>query len=126
MTEKVSKVSKLPMILLAPAEHHALFMSITNKFRKQGNGTYKSIGQDGLIEHIASHADQLFKAKKDQLIEQYQTFRSADKGSSQLIEIIIAAIDKRIETLFIEKNRIISGKIDVINKTMNTEALSNP
>lgn len=129
VTEKVSKVSKLPMILLAPAEHHALFMSITNNSfleNKAIAGTYKSIGQDGLIEHITSHADQLFKAKKDQLIEQYQTFRSADKGSSQLIEIIIAAIDKRIETLFIEKNRIISGKIDVINKTMNTEALSNP
>jgi hypothetical protein len=127
--ENVSKLSKLPLILLSPPEHHALFLQLSNNQyleQKAITGSFETIDYDEMMKQITDYAKNTFNIKKKKLLDQFHQFRSNEKSSDQLIDIISAVIDGRVETLFIEENKVIPGKIDVINKKMTIEELSNP
>ncbi len=127
--DNISKDSKLPMILIAPAEHHSLYMKISNNIYLEPNaiaGTYESLGKEEIIKRTHAYAKVIFRNKIKLLINQYHKLRTIEKSSDQLIEIISAAVDGRVDTLFIQENEIIPGKIDTINKKIITDTLTNP
>ncbi|MCR3905761.1 MAG: hypothetical protein NUK62_01845 [Tenericutes bacterium] len=127
--ENVSKQSKYPLILLAPSEYHTLFIERSNNQYLQSkaiSGSYETLGKEETMKQIESFTKDILNQKINQLIDQYHQLRTKEKSTDQLIEIISAAIDGRVETLFIESNKMISGRIDPINKKMKTKALTNP
>lgn len=127
--DNVSKISKMPMILLSPEPHHALFFkSANNSFleEKAIDGTYESMGSDKLMAAIESYAKIEFDNKVDSLVEKFNQSKSNEESSDQLTEIVRAALSGRVETILLEKNKIIAGKIDRINKKIITKVLSDP
>lgn len=127
--ENISKLSKLPMILLSPSIYHSLFMEISNNVyleKKPISGTFESLNQVQIKKHIESHIRELFNIKINKLIEQYNQLRSNEKSSDQLIEIVSAAVDGRIEVILIQENKIIPGKIDLITKKIKSKDLAHP
>jgi len=127
--DNVSKLSKLPLILLSPPEYHALFLELSNNQyleQKAIPGSFETLDYDALMKQITAYAKNTFNIKKDRLLDQFHQFKSNEKSSDQLIDIISAVVDGRVETLFIEENKVIPGKIDAVNKKMIIKELSNP
>ncbi len=129
VNEKISKSSKLPLILLSPSEYHSLFQEVSdNLFLEEESisGSFETFDKEELEKHLEEFATITFNKLKEKLMDQYHELRASEKSSDQLFEIISAAIDGRIEVLFIETDKIISGKIDRVTKKIMTEPFSNP
>ncbi|MDO9629400.1 MAG: hypothetical protein Q7I99_05805 [Acholeplasmataceae bacterium] len=129
VNENISKVSKLPLILLAPIEHHSLFIGLSsNQYLEEKGiaGTFDTLEKDELVKQLTSYAKNTFNKKVEKSINQFHQFRSDEKSSDQLIDILSAVVDGRVETLLIEENKIIPGKIDPIHKKMIIKKLSDP
>lgn len=127
--DNVSKASKLPLILLSPSRHHSLFREISNNIyltNKSIVGTYELLGTTQVKKHIESSIRELFTEKTKNLIEQYNQLRTVEKSSDQLIEIVSASVDGRIEIIFIQENKMIPGKIDLITKKIKAKELTHP
>ncbi|MDI6453191.1 hypothetical protein [Peloplasma aerotolerans] len=127
--ENISKKSKCPLILLAPTEYHALFLEMSNNLflePKAISGSYDTLGKEETKKQIELLNIERLNQKTEKLINQYHQLRPSEKSSDQLIEIISAVIDGRVETLFIELDKIIPGHIDLVNKKMKTKDLANP
>lgn len=125
----VSKVSKMPMILLAPKEYHSAFLKSSNNAYMTDepiSGTYESMDPRELMKQIKAFSQNKFNAYRDKLIQRYNNLRLEEQSSDQLIDIISATVDGRVQSLLIEKNKLIPGKIDVITKKILIEELSHP
>lgn len=127
--DNFSKESRLPLILVAPIEYHSLFYKVSkNKFLepKAIAGKIETIDKAKLLNELRAYAKDTFDAKIAILIEKYNNLRIRGQSTDQIIDIIHGMIDGKIETLFIEEDRIIPAKIDYINKQIIRNELNNP
>ena len=60
------------------------------------------------------------------LVESYRKAEAESLGSSDLTQVSKAAFDSRVETLLIEENRIVPGKIDYNSGEMVFGAIGDP
>lgn len=127
--EQVSRISTLPLLLLAPLEYHSLYFKLsTNGFleKKAIAGSYDLLGKQATMKQIETYASNALNHKIKNAIERFHHLLSSNKSSDQLNDIILAALDGRIETLLLEEDKIIAGKIDYSNKKMLAGNLDNP
>lgn len=127
--ENYSKPSKLPLILVALLEYHSLFRKISNNSYLIDNGI--NISYDALdMDEIKSKAWEIIEpinAKKIlKLIESYGNAEAESLGSSDLAQVAKAAFESRIETVLIEENRIVPGKIDYNTGKLIFGAIGEP
>lgn len=114
--EEISKALKLPMILVTRKEHHSDFRKLSkNTFLIEDRieGSFNDFKDEDIKSEIKKINDQRFSFIIDQAIENYGNLRSKEQSSDQLIEVLKALLASRIDTLFIEKDKIIPGKIDI-------------
>lgn len=113
--ENYTKPSRIPLILLALNEHHSLFRSISDNpfLMKEGiKGDYESFTMKELSEKVSVLFEPINRQKIQDKLDRYQAALSESKASFQIREITKAALDGRIETLLIEENKIIKGRIN--------------
>jgi hypothetical protein len=127
--EHHSRPSGLPLILAALPEHHALFHEVSKNPLLLADGI--GINPEALsIEELRDRAWQLFepgyRARLAALADAFRLARSRGLGSDDLAEVAAAAPTGRIETLLLESDRQISGRLDASTGRIVPGDLSNP
>lgn len=113
--ENYSKLSKLPLILVALKEYHSLFGGISHNpylLQEGVNISYDSLEMGEFIGKALEIIEPINAVKILKLKESYESAEAESYGSSDLAQIVKAACDRRVETLFMEENRTIPGEID--------------
>ena len=113
--ENYSKTSKLPLILVSLTEYHSEFKRLSNNPYLLEEGINKSI--DSLdLDEIQNRAGSIIEAinmeKIQKLAESYAESESKSLGSSDLEQVAKAAYESRVETILIEEDIIVPGKIE--------------
>jgi len=113
--ENHSKISKLPLVLFSLKEHHNVFMKITNNpyLMKEGiKGSYNAFNLEDLNNKVWELIEPIYSEKNKSLTEKYNNAKANDLGSDDLEKVALAAMENRVETIIIEAEKIIPGKVD--------------
>ena len=113
--ENYSKPSKLPLILVSLEEHHNIFKRISHNsyLMEEGiKGSYESLGMEQLTEKAWEILEPIHLEKTQNLVNSFENAKANSSGSDDLAQIARAAFDNRVETILIEADKIIPGKID--------------
>ena len=128
--EKFSKESKLPLILSALPEHHNLFNKVNkNPFLLE---SAIAVNPDSLsADKLATMAWEVMEPEYNQRLKSWSQKAGqaiADqKGSDLISDIVAAATEGRVETLLVESDLILPGKIvDEDSGRVETGELSDP
>ena len=129
INDHYSKPSGLPLILAALPEHHHLFHNVSNilsLFPDSIDVNPKSVETDELVKRAWKVMEPYYKGIIDKACDVYQEAKSKGTVSDSISDIAVAAAAGRVDTLMIEADRQIPGKI--INKTGSIEKgdLENP
>lgn len=115
ITEHHSKPAALPLIVAALAQHHAHFQDIShNPFLvPDGINTHPdAVSVDALRESAWQVMEPRFRARIAQFVDRFGAARARQLGSADLSDIAAAAAEGRIETLLVEADRQLPGRLD--------------
>ena len=114
-TKTIQNLQNYPLVLVALKEQHSLFKEISHNpylIAEGINDSYANLEMEQLrfkalevIEHINSE-------KIQELVQSYEKAQSVSLGSSDINQVAKAAYENRVETILIEEDRIIPGKIN--------------
>lgn len=127
--EHHSRPSGLPLILASLPEHHHRFHAVShNPFLL---GDCVSVNPDSIaVEDLRLLVWQLvepqYHARLAALSEAFEQARAKKRGSAELDEIAVAAVNGRIERLLIEADRQLPGRLDSATGRIKIAALSDP
>jgi hypothetical protein len=124
-----SKPSGLPLILVALTEHHNLFRQVSqNPFLlPEGIETDPSaLSIDTLRERVWRVVEPRYLARLASLIEEFGAAKSKGLGADDPTLIAEGALAGRVETLLIEADRHIAGRIDYASGRIEPGDLSHP
>ncbi len=113
--EHVSKNSKLPLVLVALAEHHHHFHKVSNNPYLQTEGVKinpKAVKEDQLRDLAWQAMEPQYHARLDAMKDDFKVAQSRKLGSDELADVAKAAVAGRVNTVFLEENRILRGRID--------------
>ena len=113
--ENYSKPSKLPLILVSLKEHHNIFKKISHNsyLMEEGiKGSYNSFEMEHLTEKAWEIIEPIYLEKTQNLVNSFENAKANSSGSNDLVQITSTAFENRVETILIESDKIIPGKID--------------
>lgn len=114
VNDHYSKQSGLPLILAALPEHHNLFHKVSNIISLLPDGINvnpKSVETGELVKRAWKVMEPYSNGIIDKACDVYQQSKSKGKGSDNIRDIALAAAGSRVDTLIIEANLQIAGKI---------------
>ena len=127
--ENHSKTSKLPLVLVALTEYHSEFKKISNNPHLREEGINKSIESMDLDE-IEKKARTIIEAinteKIQKMTEAYAQAEAESLGSSDLVQVAKAAFESRVESILIEEDKIVPGRIDNSTGKIKSGDIDNP
>jgi hypothetical protein len=115
--DNYSKVSKLPLILVALTENQGLFRKLSNNtyLMEEGiNSSIKALDEKKLTSNAFEILEVVNQDRIKKLAESYKQSEANALGSDDLHKIKKAVVDKRIKILLVEENRDISVELDKI------------
>ncbi len=128
--EHYSQPTGLPLILAALPEHHHLFQKVNKNPMLQKDGVLvntKSLASEKLAEMAFSIVQRSNLNEIKELSEKFEQARWNSNASDNLEEVIKAVAAGRVETLLLEQNRIIPGKVvNGLSGTIETADLKDP
>jgi len=113
--ENYSKISKLPLVLVSLKENHSEFKKLSNNpylIQEGINKSIESLDLDELQEKVRIIIDKINMEKIQKLTESYAKAEAGLLGSSDLVQVVKAAAEGRVETIFMEEDKIVSGKVN--------------
>lgn len=113
--EHYSKPSGLPLVLAALAEHHHLFHQVSQNPRLVAEGIRvnpESLPADELRALAWQAVEPGYQARLASLREEFEQARSKSVGSDDLTQVAEASTSGRVETLLIDSDRQIAGRLD--------------
>lgn len=127
--EQYSKPSGLPIILAALPEHHNLFHQIShNKQLVKGGLKVNAapLSSEELKNTAWTAFEPTYLKRLDELVERYRVASSRGLGSEKIEQIAKDTIEGKVDTLLVEEERIIPGKISHEDGSVFYEDLNNP
>jgi hypothetical protein len=127
--EKHSRPSRLPLILAALPQYHHRFHEISHNPLLMPRGIEMDPGAltvDQLREKAWEVMEPEFRARLKKLADDFLDARSKGLGSDHLETIAEAAIQGRIESLLVEAERHISGRIEQATGSVKRSELEHP
>ena len=127
--ENYSKPSKLPLILVSLLEYHSLFRDLSSNPYLIDAGieySYESLEMDELKNKALEIIEPINLEKMRSLVESYKRAEADSMGSSDLVQVAKAAYNSQVETVLIEENRIVPGKIDYNTGAVNNCVIGDP
>lgn len=124
-----SKLTKFPLVLIALPEYQNVFREVSDNpyLLDEGiNTNYDIFTVDKLNEEIWKVVEPIYKKKEEELLERFENSRSNDLASADLADIAKSSISNRIETLIVEQDRIIPGRVNKINGDIEEGMLDHP
>lgn len=130
VADRYSKPSGLPLILAALPEHHNLFKKVSNNPMLVAEGVTinpKDISNSELAARAWQVVEPEYLQRLAAAADSFNLARSKELGSSDMAEVARAAVEARVDTLLLESNRVIAGRIkDMTTGVIETEDLQNP
>ncbi len=111
-----SKPSGLPLILAALPEYHAPFHAISYNPHLVAKGievNADTLAPDELRARAWKVMEPFYIDRLAQLVERFGAARSAQRGDDRLPQVAQAAASGRIDTLLLQAERAIPGRLDV-------------
>jgi len=127
--ETYSKPSKLPLILVALKEHHATFAEVSDNpyLLPQGiRGEYSAFSMEKLREKTWEILEPMYLSKMKSFVERFEQAKANGNGTNSLTLISKAIFENRVDTLFVDVDRIIPGKISLKDGKVLDRTLANP
>lgn len=127
--EHYSNPSGLPLILVALPEHHSVFQKVSNNPHLLTKGVMinpKSVSIEKLKQLAWEVIEPSYFAKLGKLAEQFNQAKANGNGSDTLEEIAKAAAAGRVDTLLLEADREIPGRLEKENGTIELQQRGNP
>jgi len=128
--ENYSKPTGWPLILAALPNHHNLFQKVNKNSFLLSNGIEinpESVSIDKLADLAWSIMEPEYLLKLDTLVEKFAQEKADGKGSDDMKEIGVAAVEGRIDTLIIEADRMIPNKLtNLVTGNIQNRDLTNP
>lgn len=125
-----SKPTGLPLLLAALPEHHHLFNKVNKNQLIQKDGimqNVKSVSSKKLAEMAWEIMQPNYLMKLKEITQQFEQAKGNSNGSDNIEEVAKAVAAGRVETLLLEQNRTISGKIiDANSGAIEFGDLNNP
>jgi hypothetical protein len=123
--EKYSKPTGLPLILATLPEHKSLFFKVSNNsflLETSIDVVPETVPREKLIQMAWEIMEPAYLAELDNLSESFSQSKNDKLGSDSINEIAKAAFEGRVDTLLIEADKIVAGKIDQENgKILNAD-----
>lgn len=127
--EHYSKAMKLPLILVSLSEHFPLFKEISKNPYLHEESITKSIDSMDLKEIQIQSQKIIETIRTKRIQEMAESFSNAEAdalGDTDLKAIVFAAFESRVETLLIEEDKIVPGKIDHNTGSVNYGDIHSP
>jgi hypothetical protein len=125
----VSNSSGLPLMLAALPEYHGIFSQISRNPFLMKKGVEKNPDAFSLDE-LRDQAWQVvlpqYLARLNQLIARFGEAKPKDLGSDQVRKVAEAAVGSRVETVLIEADRRVPGRLDIQTGEVQLENSSTP
>jgi len=127
--ENYSKAEKLPLVLVSLAEYHSEFKKLSSNPYLLEQGISKSIDAldlDEMSKRAQTIIDAINMEKIQKLADSYAKSEAKSLGSSDLTQVTKAAYESRVETLLIEEDKIVPGKIDDKTGKVKADDIDSP
>ncbi|MGF1637461.1 MAG: hypothetical protein ACFCUU_10345 [Cyclobacteriaceae bacterium] len=130
ITEKVSKPTGLPLILAALPEHHHLFQELNKNPYLLPEGipiNHKGVPIEKLKTMAWEVMEPIYHEKLQKYAEEFGEAKAHGKGSDDLKEVAVAAVEGKIERLLVEADKIIAMRItNLTTGNMQNKDIDNP
>jgi len=127
--EHHSRPSSLPLMLAAPAEYHAHFRKISRNPFLMAEGLQvnpEALSAEELRAQAWKKVDPFYHDRMARLIDKYRAAASRGLGSDDPVQVARAIMDGRVDTLFVEAEREITGRINPDTGRIEPGDLSKP
>lgn len=115
VTDEFSKKSNLPLVLVALKEYHGEFKKISHNPYLLEEGVkkaYDSIDIKELKDEVWDVIECYYEKKTEEVVVRYNDSKSNFLCSDDYMQIGKASIENRVDTLIIEADKILSGKVN--------------
>jgi hypothetical protein len=112
--ENYSKPTGLPLILAALPEHHSLFQKLSKNPLLLQKGIHvnpASISIDKLVKLAWEALEPVYLQKLKDLVKKFEQAKANNSGSDNVKEVVEAAEAGRVDTILIEKDRVIAERL---------------
>jgi len=113
--ENLSKHSEHPLVLLALKEHHHDFMDLSkNSYLLEDTieGSIKDMDEDKIQEVLKKINKKSYLEHINKIIENYHSLKNKHQSTDDINKIIKAFVERKVDTLFLENDKVLPGKID--------------
>jgi len=128
--ENYSKPTGVPLILVALTEHHSLFHQVSKNHLLLVEGIHlnpATLSTEALAEKAWAIMEPEYQSKLDRLVDMYQQAKASGKGLDKVKEVAVAAVEGRVDTLLIEADRIIEGRVtNLTTGNVQNKDINNP
>ena len=128
--ETYSKPTGWPLVLAALPEHHNLFQKVSKNPYLVDKGISinpSSVLPDQLAEMAWEIMEPEYLQKLDSLVDRFGQAKGKGKGSDDLKEVAVAAVEGRVDTLLVEADRLIGVRItNLVTGNTQKKDLENP
>ncbi|ERM81742.1 hypothetical protein P872_19340 [Rhodonellum psychrophilum GCM71 = DSM 17998] len=128
--ENYSRPTGLPLILAALPEHHHQFHEVNiNPLLLEKGITVnpKSVSKEILAQRAWEVMEPEYLKRLKNTVDRFEQERANGKGSDDYIEVAIAAVEGRIDTLLVEADRVIAVRItNLVTGNTQKKDLDNP
>jgi hypothetical protein len=128
--ERYSKPTGLPLILAALPEHFSLFQKVNKNpllLSKSIAINPTSISTDKLANLAWEIMEPEYLMKLESFVSRFEQEKANGKGSDDIKEVAVAAVEGRVDTLLIEADRIIAVRItNLVTGNTQKKDIANP
>ena len=127
--EHYSRPSGMPLLLAALTEYHTPFRQISHNPFLMDMGIEVdpgSLTNDQLCARAWTIVEPDFRARLRALVERFEDARSRGRGADDLAQVALAAAASRVESLLVETDRRIPGRLNPASGTLTLSPLEDP
>jgi hypothetical protein len=127
--EHYSRPSGLPLILAALTEYHTPFRQGSHNPLLMDKGIEVdpgSLTNEQLRVRAWAIVEPDFRARLRALVERFEDARSKGRGADGLAQVALAAAASRVESLLVEAERRIPGRLNAVSGTLTLSPLEDP
>jgi len=128
--EHYSKPTGLALILVALTEHHSMFHEVSKNNMLLTEGVHLNpafMTTEALAEKAWAIMEPEYQLKLAGVVDKYQQAKAGGKGLETVKQVAVAAVEGRVDTLIIEADRIIEGRVtNLVTGNVQNKDIDNP
>lgn len=119
--EQYSKRYKIPLILVGLDEHQGEFRKISKNpyiVKESIKSDIDSMDEKTLHDKVQDVMEEIFKQQVKERMKIFTEAHSKDMGTDDVVQIARAITDNKVEVLYLEEDKIHSGRFDLNHATI--------